>query len=142
MFSLLFSAFLGVPAAFAAVFALVLSSVLAFDPAEVVEGVDLAFRIVSLALSIVGVTGGLRGVLLNFDIKLKGRGALTLSWAVGLLLALGGIALGWIAPPESMAADALYQWGVLVLWPLVSFLANVLRDKFLEEMAKPGTAPA
>lgn len=79
----------------------ILLSVLFQDvPHQIPELIDVGIRVASLVLSIIGVTGGLRGVLEQIDIKLKGRGALTLSWTVGLDLTALSVYSGWLPQPE------------------------------------------
>ncbi|MCB9177241.1 MAG: hypothetical protein H6648_08780 [Caldilineae bacterium] len=104
-----------------------LSLLLQEIPQQVPEIVDVTLRVLSLVLSIIGVTGGLRGVLEQLDIRLKGKSALALSWAVGLVLTGASVAAGWLPQPE-WTAGGVYSW-VVAYWPVITAMANLVRDK-------------
>lgn len=107
-------------------------------PAQIPEIIDVTLRVLSLVLSIIGVTGGLRGILEQLDIKLKGKGALALSWAVGLVLTGISVAAGWLPQPE-WTVGGVYAW-VLAYWPVITAMANLVRDKVYGSVGAASTA--
>lgn len=94
-------------------------------PPQVAQLLELLIALANLIFGNIAVTGAIRKALAYGDIVIKGHGALVLSWAVGLCLALLSLGLHWLKLPDGIDP----QNAALFLWPTLSALANWLRDK-------------